>query len=464
MCKYKIRYWDYEARKFLLFECTKKAVKDGFCIFHHPNCWKEYPVKVANEFYKKVESAIQNNEKLLCIGFNLPELTLRMKFEKPVYFNSSGFHGKTDFQGAAFNRACFQRATFNKAFFRGATFKQELDFNKSTFNAAYFSKATFGRANFCNTIFGKAVFKEAIFNEAYFANATFNEAYFTGAKFNEKADFRRARFNIADFIYATFGKADFVSTEFNEEVCFNNATFSQAYFFALRRKRENSIYGNDPILKFKSVDFCNPEEAHFDYFDLSNTSFAYTDVSRVDIGERIQWKTNEKMYDERLADEGKLPYGKVATVYRRLRQNLESKMRYTEAGRFFTGEMECKRKDVENKNHVLKWLRTNVFSTLAWYKYFSNYGESYQRLIPWIIGTPFLAAFLTTLLQTSLSSLAQFTTDFQQNLRNYIFAFFQLKTDNTIELAIRILSLLLMGQLYIALRRQFERKYKTTSQ
>ena len=402
MCKYEegYEYYDHEARRFGSFECEEREVKDGLCIFHHPEYWKVHPKEVEEKFYEKVESAIENNEDLFCIGYNLPDINLDNKFPKSVYF---GF------------------ATFN------------------------------GEAQFYYTMFeGKADFSEAKFNgKANFGVATFNKADFSGTTFNRQAYFGFATFN---------GEAEFFKADFNKAI-FSDTTFNgKALFESLRRIKGNSQYGNDPILDFRHVHFGNPEEVHFDDFDLGNTSLAYTDVSKIDIGERVRWKANKKLMDERLADKGEVPYEVVATVYRRLRQNLESKLRYVEAGRFFVAEMEVKRKNVRTKNRVLKWIRINVFSALAWYKHFSNYGESYKRIILWIAVMLFLPAVVTTI--TQVSSLSQFTSNFQKQLQDYIFAFFQLKTDNIIELAIRILSLLLMGQLYIALRRQFERKYK----
>jgi len=263
---------------------------------------------------------------------------------------------------------------------------------------------------------------------------------------------------------------------FNKVASFRRATFFQEAIFRKLRNKRDSQYQDAPVLSFQSSIFVNPEKIRFDDFDLGNVSFVYTDVSRINLGERVRWETSKKPIDERSADEGEVPYEVVATVYRRLRQNFDSKSRYVEGGRFFIAEMEVKRKNVKIKNRMLKWLRTNVFSALAWYKYFSNYGESYIRIILWAIFTPPLASFLTTLTTIPLNlsqpitvsldadliieSLTQFFTNFQEHLRNYVLAFFQLKTDNMKELTIRILSLLLLGQLYIALRRQFERKYK----
>lgn len=435
MCKYKTKYYDYSAQKEVTFRCRKRAVRDGFCIFHHPEYWKESPKEVSDEFYKKIESALKGNQRLLCIGYNLPDITLYSRnFPSQVYFVGSTFQGIAN----------FSLATFIETHFGEAVFLKEANFFGAKFTYGDFNNATFHR---------RASFYKAEFVTANFSRTKFQETSFRTAKFVREANFIGAKFQ---------GQASFIETTFQGLVYFREAKFAAgAEFVALQGLPF-------PILDFQHVTFDNAEKVHFNYVDLSNTSFVGTDVSRVGIGEKVEWKA-KKSFDESIADKDLVPYETVATVYRRLRQNLESKLRHTEAGHFFIAEMDVKRKNVKIKNRVLKWLRTNIFSALAWYKYFSNYGESYQRVILWIVLTPLLAAFLTTLSTTPLSlppnseaiveGLTQFSTIFQEHLRNYILAFFQLKTDNMKELAVRILSLLFMGQLYIALRRQFERKY-----
>ena len=441
MCKYKHEYWDHEPLRHRSFKCKEKAVKDGFCIFHHPNYCKKHPERVRKEFYKKVESAVKSNNKLLCIGYNLPEISLRKKFPISVYFSHSMFHGTADFYSAKFE---------GRAVFTGASFTEEADFEHARFT----EEARFNEATFTDEV----SFEFAIFtDDATFSFASFHkEANFEHAEFHKGAYFTLGKFaGLGNFLHAKFAEV--------------------ANFLSLVRMEDCVQSGRDPFIVFQSVKAGKPEKVRFHDFDLSNTSFAYTDISRIDISEEVQWSANEKLLDERRADDGQIPYEVIATVCRRLRQNLESKLRYTEAGRFFVTEMEVKRKKVKIKNRVLRWLRENVFSALAWYKYFSNYGESYQRLILWIVCTPLLAAFLTTLatvpisgisqlnlpleMETVIESFTKFLANFQEHLRNYILAFFQLKTDNIKELAVRIISLLFMGQLYVALRRQFERKY-----
>jgi len=397
MCKYELIYFDYVAGKDILFKCSERDVEDGFCVFHHPEYWKKNPLEILQELDRKVKLAVRNNETLFCLGYNLPDITLSGKIDRSM-FVASKFHGKTVFEGTEFVLTDFSRAVFDYANFRRTKFFD--------------------------------------------------------------ANLRGARFVEADFSEVTFGEANFNDAAFRE-VDFSLATFGKAYFFDLNKIKGKRRCGSDPILYFDFVDFCNPEEVHFNAFDLSNTSFLDTDVSRIDIGEMVRWSA-KKLLDEKLADEGQIPYEAVATVFRRLRQNLESRLRYVEAGRFFVAEMEMRRKNVGTKNRVLRWLRTNIFSALAWYKYFSNYGESYQRLVPWIVFTPLGAAFLATLVTGPLLEPSQLITFFQEYYQSYIYAFFQLKTDNMAELIIRVLSLLFIGQLYVALRRQFERRYKTS--
>ena len=296
-------------------------------------------------------------------------------------------------------------------------------------------------------------------NHVNFTRTSFHgKTSFSRTKFHKSACFPHAEFSEeADFSHASFsGIADFFHALFSKKARFNLAEFSEKAYFT--RLRGGS--GDRPTLFFVSSKFDQPESVMIDQFNLANTSFLYTDVSKVDIGERIFWGHDRRTFDERRADDGEhgVYYEVVATVCRRLRQNLESKMRYRESGRFFIGEMECKRKNVKIKSDVLGWIRTNVISALAWYKYMSNYGESISRVVSWMLAVVIIPALLITLTQTP--QLQQAETSFIQNLQNSMFAFFQLKSDNSIDFVLRLIGLLMVTQLYISLRRQFERRYR----
>jgi hypothetical protein len=376
-CKFKEEYWEFEAEGLVKFKCAEPAVKNGFCIFHHPKYWRENKTQVTEAFYEKVDTTKRDRKKLLCIGYNLPSIKVRGEFRSPVFFSKTKFHRKADF-----------------------------------------SKTKF-----------------------------FREVGFPLAEFSKGADFSHTNF---------YGVADFFNAKFSGKARFDFAKFSERAFCTSLRTDSR----DDPTLFFNNVEFDKPELVIIGRYNMANTSFLMTDVTKIYISDKVNWGSDRRIFDERRADAGEdhVYYEHVATVYRRLRQNLESKMRYVEAGRFFIGEMECKRKSVRVKNPVLRWIRTNILSALAWYKYMSKYGESYSRVILWIALTPTVAALLKTVTQTLHPH--QFITNLLQNLQNSIFAFFQLKTDTSEELGLRIISLLFMGQLYISLRRQFERRYK----
>jgi hypothetical protein len=101
---------DYEAE----YKCPHEPSKPR-CMFHDGSSYKSRPDDVRNEFYKMVEDAIQNDQPLYCIGFNLPDITVMgKKFTKPVYFPYSTFQ--------------------QQAIFLDTDFIGEVEFNNTTFS------------------------------------------------------------------------------------------------------------------------------------------------------------------------------------------------------------------------------------------------------------------------------------------------------------------------------------------
>jgi len=459
MCNYEHEFFDDIIKRIVVFECEDREVQDGLCIFHAPKYWQNNSHEVAQVFYKKWESATENDgdSQLLCIGYNLPNITLdHAKLQKPINFTAAKFHGIADFSRTTFTKAvAFRDATFaGKAVFLGTSFTETYFVGTEFISEVEFEFVTFGEADFNGAKFRKM----STFDKAKFTKV----ASFQNATFGDRVTFYETTFKEVHFVSATFSEARFYGNVL-KVATFDHAKFKQASFVKLQRINEDSKVTRDPFLFFHRTEFKNPIKTYFDDFDLSNTCFIYTNVREIDINEQVEWVANEKTLSERLAEQHKVPFEVVATEYRRLRENLESKLRHVEAGRFFIAEMEVKRKNVKTKNRVFRWLRMNVFSVLAWYKYFSRYGESYRRVMIWIVLTPLIAAFLTSLTTISPSKLDQFNSVFQNCLQDYVFAFFQLKTDNLPQLGIRILSLLLIGQLYVALRRKFQRGFTKVS-
>src|SRR5919202_7046346 len=95
-CQFASEYFDYEKKKMLPFNCQEKALDTGLCMFHDETQYTKHKDEVSQYFMEKVKKAIDNNEVLYCIGYNIPEdvQLIKAHFTRPVYFSKARFHGK----------------------------------------------------------------------------------------------------------------------------------------------------------------------------------------------------------------------------------------------------------------------------------------------------------------------------------------------------------------------------------
>jgi hypothetical protein len=163
-CKFIAKYWNYERRgQYVDYNCDSKdkdILPSGFCIFHDENYLKEdknnreeHEKTVRDKLMDKVHNnSVNEKEALLCIGYHVPDITIKANFSKPVYFTKCEFQGITDFSDSRF---------FGNAYFSSAKFSERVNFDKAIFS-------------------GIAIFNSAIFSE---------EADFSRAEFSEEAYF-----------------------------------------------------------------------------------------------------------------------------------------------------------------------------------------------------------------------------------------------------------------------------------
>jgi hypothetical protein len=86
-------------------------------------------------------------------------------------------------------------------------------------------------------------------------------------------------------------------------------------------------------------------------------------------------------------------YGLIAELYQQLKKNYDERKDYWTAGDFHYGEMEMKRLASRRKNKIWRWWHRRL-SLVAWYKYASQYGESYARPAFWLATILFAFALL----------------------------------------------------------------------
>ena len=86
-CKYTTKYWDHERSEDVDYNCGSKdedVLDSGLCIFHDENYLqdknnnhKEHEQKVRDRLETKVRNSIDQNEALLCVGYHLPDITIK---------------------------------------------------------------------------------------------------------------------------------------------------------------------------------------------------------------------------------------------------------------------------------------------------------------------------------------------------------------------------------------------------
>jgi hypothetical protein len=86
-------------------------------------------------------------------------------------------------------------------------------------------------------------------------------------------------------------------------------------------------------------------------------------------------------------------YRLIGELYHELKKNHDDRHDYWTAGDFHWGEMEMKRRHSPHRKKLLRWLHQNL-GLCAWYKYASEYGESYDRPLLWLVGILLLFMFL----------------------------------------------------------------------
>ena len=207
-----------------------------------------------------------------------------------------------------------------------------------------------------------------------------------------------------------------------------------------------------------------PEAVHFKDVDMEEISLLETDVRKVEFTD-VEWP--EKLRDEL---EGK-NYALVEKLNHRLRMNYEEQSSYPDAGRFYYGEMEMRRK-------AMWWPRRALFSLTAIYCWTSGYGQRPRRALGWLAGL--LVAFGVAYMMAGLQgpqtidwdwgnswpgvweSLRQFSSSFLHAMQVAVFSRVRTYTPfnrwgEALIIAETILAPLQAAMFVLAVRRSFKR-------
>lgn len=437
-----------ENKMLLRSRCDEDVYKDGKCIFH-----------------------LENKNPQECDIFK-QKLPIYLNIDSDKDFNGFIFPNNEDFSDIHFDKhVYFDNAKFLiDAYFRNTIFGGNVSFRNTEFKGdANFSYAKFkGDANFNYSKFGNDVsFKLSIFDKnVYFDRAKFekearilntgseNDVDFLEAIFKNKTSFVHTEFitvNV-DFSFAKFyGIASFDRVKFNKEARFSNVEFLDDLHFV-----QHPSFG-DNIIWFNKVVFNRQKITRFR--NISNVYFLETDISGVEFID-VTWEKNIRKITN-VIQTGNATYEQVSGLYRMLRMNYEKRYRFTDAGDFFIIEMDIRRLNVDTKHEKLKnvilWQKRNI-SIISIYKFLSDYGENYWRPIFFgiilIFSYPIMIYLLCGFPDNIYNSYFSFHDLEKSDLRDSIKSFFQIGDRYLIE---RLMSIPILGSIFIALKRRFER-------
>lgn len=365
----------------------------------------------------------------------------------------------------------------------------------STFSYAHFhQEVILYKTDFLNTIsFQCAKFNN---NTTFYTTLFEDNANFYDASFSKVTIFARSIFShYCLFYYTSFlSQVIFQDTEFlkvgifNETRFYDIAIFKRTIFIRPYLDESEEIQKNCYVTFYHCL-FMKPQTVIFDDVNFKYVSLIGTNLSLIRF-QRVRWDRLEGKYidelllqayeshftDSRDRDRVKdfIPKGtkEVMDVFRCIRESLEHSMEYVTAGDFFYQEIELKRWALKHKKDELKMdtVRSIIERFLLFgYKWTSRYGESYTLVIIWILLTIPLFTLLTSAVIAANSGLALNAVEIIQllngQLQHSVGLFFQVSPVSEatfyFDIIERIFSIFLFGNLFIALRRQYERKIRS---
>jgi len=252
-------------------------------------------------------------------------------------------------------------------FVSGYEFSADIDLSDATFGgAAVFSGVTFG---------GNAWFHGATFGgNAVFHGATFGGAAgFHGVTFGRYTVFQKCKFKNLE--YGTHRGGKLLFNGCSGTFTFADQDCSALGFLNMDLSRADFLGADISETRFDSCRWSEPGEGEP----------RYTRVFRHDeIIEKAEGETEEEHRSDLV---------RLKSLYRQLKNNLEGRNEYQQAGDFHYHEMEIRRMLEKKKGGPEYWL-------LKGYKLIADYGESYRKLLYSLIASFFLSTFLVFVFNT----------------------------------------------------------------
>jgi uncharacterized protein YjbI with pentapeptide repeats len=424
-----------------------------------------------------------------------------------VYFSGAQFNGKAIFTRAQFNgKAIFTRAQFNveEANFSRVNFSRKADFSNASFKHAKFFDVDFKEeVEFFNVEF-PSTDRKYLFDWDHIMT---REGRYTLFEFLKQYNILRQNLSIensralkteADKYNKTISiscqedrrssspSLHYIFVLDAEKSCAilkpasnsNDNRNKKNYEFIARTKKDDKlveIYDKNiihiPIIFHhstfrKRTRFAGENDKNL---ELGFVSFVGVDMTNFEFS-NVRWKTKKEkllkikdlitrnvIIDEEHLDRNN-NYEEVSRIYNQLRKNYETRLLFSNASHFFTGEMEAIRKSLlGEKSRSLKSIPYLI------YKWLALYGESIS--LPLAIWTPILIVVFIAARQALGACAVGDACSVFDRVIDSIAAYFQVPRSSAISSVVaynldiieRIVSAPVLGTAFIAVRRKFER-------
>lgn len=452
-CKYALDYSDPETGMRIPYKCHRKCVEDDqYCMFHSEEYYEMYPNTVMEQFKKEIVS----KTKPKFVGCHLTGFDVTFN-QSEVCFNSAVFHG----------RSIFRKVKCGTLDFTDAKFCENMRMQDIKVENIFMHNLRFD--NIKHNKNQKSKTAKIVINEIEFIRCEIKKIDISTRKFQYPLYMEDCNIENCLFLRSILkGGISATRCTFTKDVVFRNSVFRGNSEFNKCRFKERLEFHKVRFradTSFYDTTFNSQELVIFDG-NLSNISFAGTDITKVGFGVNVIWGGEDKhtIRDEKYLRKGKkIDLNQTISTYRNLRENRESRLMYSTAGKFFVKEMELQR-NFENKDGEIKrrgHLRRRV-SISCIYLCLSKYGESPKRLLPYaafvlLVG---MGIFYPEDQWAPPDSCFPITWDgAERAFEGILKAIFGTNITSPEELVVRVPVLFLIGMGFISLRRIYERRF-----
>jgi len=401
----------------------------------------------------------------------------RVQFTSLAQFNRCTFSADSTFDNVTFiGNAGFQACIFSgQAAFLSVDFRRDAVFAQYNGVSTLFAKyATFAQTEFHGAAhFDHVDFREeANFDNAHFGGfVSFNDAQFEGrssffgASFDWQAHFNQTKFQLAEFVQTTFRDVASFKAPVVEETQSASLIF---HFTRFEKSRQVAFLA----IPFESLSFLKTDVAETlivpPKSGVVGEEILDEVLLRFSKGEPISSKTTDQLERGVAILASYLMEETVIYEYKNLRQSLENNRLFNEAAELFVHEMRMARKRSGfSFEFVASWLYDKI----------SLFGESIKRPVLWSVAiivaiTLYVDVSSNPLPLWNVTNLGSVVRALYQHfwpiVSDVVTVFFQMRdftSTNTLakspvwaEIFLRVSSIVLLGNLFVAVKRRLERK------